>query len=209
MNIAIIGATGMVGSSVVAEAVRRGEHVDAYSRKGDASANELVTPHALQFADTAAVIDVINSHDVTLITVAGRDNYEAVREAHHVLIEAKPQGRFIVVGGAGALQADANTRLFDTPQFPEAYLPEAKTFGAILDDYRANAGSLQWSMIAPAPAIAPGKRTGLLATELDTPAGEFVSSQDFAIAVVNEMEQPQHVGERFTVASVHADAARA
>lgn len=209
MNIAVIGATGMVGSRVVAEAAQRGERVDAYSRKGDAQASALVTPHTLEFGDTKAVVDVINSHDVTLITVAGRDKYDAVREAHHALIEAKPQGRILVVGGAGALQIDANTKLFDSPEFPEAYLPEAKTFGAVLDDYRANAGDLQWSMIAPSPEIAPGKRTGLLATALDQPAGGFVSAEDFAVAVVNELEQPQHLGERFTVASVHADDARA
>lgn len=208
-NIAVIGATGMVGSRVVAEAAARGNHVDAYSRTGNAPASANITPYTVDFTNTQAVVEIINAHDATLITVAGRDNYDAVREAHHALIEAAPKGRFIVVGGAGALMADEHTRLVDTPGFPDAYKPEALTFAAVYEDYRLHATHVQWSMIAPAPEIAPGVRTGNIVISLNTPAGGFVSAEDFADAVVNELEMPQHIGERFTVASADERAARA
>ena len=175
MKIAIIGATGMVGSRVTREATERGHTVDAYSRNGKAPEGVAnVQTAALNFNDTQAVLDVIATHDVTLITVSGRDNYDAVREAHHNLIAAKPQGRFIVVGG-----------------------------------YKDHAGELDWSMIAPSPEIASGKRTGKLVSALNNPAGGFVSAEDFAVAIVDEMEHPEHARERFTVASADEAAARA
>ena len=210
MKIAIIGATGMVGSRVTREATERGHTVDAYSRNGKAPEGVAnVQTAALNFNDTQAVLDVIATHDVTLITVSGRDNYDAVREAHHNLIAAKPQGRFIVVGGAGALEIADGTRLMNTDGFPEAYLPEARTFGAVYDDYKDHAGELDWSMIAPSPEIASGKRTGKLVSALNNPAGGFVSAEDFAVAIVDEMEHPEHARERFTVASADEAAARA
>ncbi|MED6047467.1 NAD(P)-dependent oxidoreductase [Rothia kristinae] len=201
MKIAVIGATGMIGSRTVAEAVRRGHVVDAYSRSGrtvegaDASA-------ALDLADTAAVIDVIGRHDVTLIAaVSGRGGEMDQNVAdHRALIEAAPVGRLVVVGGAGALQADAQTRLKDTPDFPEQFRTEAQTFSDVLDLYRASEG-LHWSMLAPAPMIAPGQRTGSYRTELDAPAGESISGEDFAVALVDEAESDAHAGRRFTVAN--------
>lgn len=210
MKIAIIGATGMVGSRATREAAERGYTVDAYSRSGKAPEGVLnVQAASLDFNNTQAVIDVINTHDVTLIAVSGRDNYDAVREAHHKLIEAKPQGRFIVVGGAGALETADGTRLVDTDGFPEAYVPEARTFGAVYDDYKDHAGELDWSMIAPSPEITSGKRTGKLVSALNNPAGGFVSAEDFAVAIVDEMEHPVHPRQRFTVASADEAAARA
>lgn len=210
MKIAIIGATGMVGSRATREAAERGYTVDAYSRSGKAPEGVLnVQAASLDFNNTQAVIDVINTHDVTLIAVSGRDNYDAVREAHHKLIEAKPQGRFIVVGGAGALETADGTRLVDTDGFPEAYVPEARTFAAVYDDYENHAGELDWSMITPSPEITPGKRTGKLVSALNNPAGGFVSAEDFAVAIVDEMEHPEHARERFTVASADEAAARA
>ena len=105
-----------------------------------------------------------------------------------------------IVGGAGALQADAQTRLKDTPDFPEQFRTEAQTFSDVLDLYRASEG-LHWSMLAPAPMIAPGQRTGSYRTELDVPAGESISAEDFAVALVDEAESDAHAGRRFTVAN--------
>ena len=70
----------------------------------------------------------------------------------------------------------------------------------MLDLYRAAEG-LDWTMLAPAPVIAPGERTGRYTVELDVPAGDQVSAEDFAVALVDELERPAHRGERFTVAS--------
>ena len=200
MNIAVIGAAGMVGSAIVAEAKDRGHQVTSYTRSG--SAGTL----ALDLANTAALVEVINSSEATVISVASRDDYSAAIAAHRALIAAAPTGRFLIVGGAGALNAGEGL-LLDSPDFPEEYLTEAKTFAAVLDDYRA-ASDLNWTMLAPSPMIAPGARTGDYRTELDVPAGMFVSTQDFAVAAIDELENSAHVGTRFTVTSADEAAAQ-
>jgi uncharacterized protein len=103
------------------------------------------------------------------------------------------------ITGAGSLEV-GGVQLKDLPDFPEAYLAEATTFAQVLDTYRAAAG-LDWTMLAPAPVIAPGKRTGSYKTGLDSPAGDSISSQDFAVAVLDELETPQHRNRRFTAAN--------
>lgn len=200
MKVSVIGAAGMVGSEIVTEASNRGHNVEAYTRSGRASTQ------ALDFANTADVVDVINSSDATVITVAGRDDYSAVVDAHQRLIAAAPSGRFLVVGGAGALQV-GDGLLLDSPDFPVDYLPEAQAFAQVHTNYAAAEG-LNWTMIAPSPEIAPGTRTGEYTTGDDGLAGGFVSAQDFAVAALDEIENPAHQGRRFSVASSDETAAR-
>ena len=109
-------------------------------------------------------------------------------------------GRRLVVGGAGFLEDGNGNRFVDGEGFPEDYKPEAKAFAQILDEYRASEG-LNWTMLSPTFEIAPGERTGKYNTALDTPAGEFVSAEDFAVAPIDEAEEPKHAGRRFTVAN--------
>lgn len=156
MRIAVIGATGMVGSQITAEAAARGHQVQGHTRTAHDTGS--VTTEALRFTDTEAVARVIDANDATVISVPGRDDYEAVIAAHRALIAAKPTGRLLVVGGAGALRV-GDGLLLDSPEFPAEYLPEAKAFAQVHDDYAASAG-LNWTMIAPSPrslrACAPG-----------------------------------------------------
>ena len=97
---------------------------------------------------------------------------------------------------------------YNTPDFPEEYRSEAKKFGGILDDYRENASMLKWTMLAPAFVIAPGVRTGMYFESKDTPAGGFVSAEDFAVALIDEAVAPKHMRQRFTVASQDEAAAQ-
>ena len=103
MNIAIIGATGMVGARTAAEAISRGHQVDAYTRSGKAP--EGTTAHSIDLTDTAALVDIVNNHDVTIVAVPGGRGTSAqpVIDAHRALIAAAPTGRLLVVGGAGSL----------------------------------------------------------------------------------------------------------
>lgn len=195
MHIAVLGDTGMVGSRAIAEAKRRGHQVTGYSRNGE---------NPLDFADTGKVVDVINDPetDLTLIAVvSGRTgSYDDDVANHKALIEAAPAGRILVVGGAGALQAHDNTLLVEAPDFPEAYKAESKTFVDVYNLY-AQANGLNWTMLAPAPEIAPGERTGEYKVAKDNPAGSSISAEDFAVALIDEAENPQHTGTRFTVAN--------
>ena len=189
MNIAIIGATGMVGARTAAEAISRGHQVDAYTRSGKAP--EGTTAHSIDLADTAALVDIVNTHDVTIVAVPGGRGTSAqpIIDAHRALIAAAPTPE------------DGNgNRFVDGEGFPEDYKPEAKAFAQILDEYRASEG-LNWTMLSPAFEIAPGERTGKYNTALDTPAGEFISAEDFAVALIDEAEEPKHAGRRFTVAN--------
>ena len=194
MHIAVLGDTGMVGSRAVAEAESRGHQVTGYSRHGE---------NPLDFSDTANVVEVINNPDVDLTIIAvvsGRTgSYDDDVANHKALIEAAPTGRILVVGGAGALQAEDNTLLVDAPDFPEAYKAESQAFVEVHNMYEQSNG-LNWTMLAPAPEIAPGERTGEYQVAKDQPAGRFISVEDFAVALIDEAENPEHTGTRFTVA---------
>ena len=199
MNIAVIGATGMVGERTVAEAVARGHQVDAYSRSGNAVPG--AEGKTVDLANTDELVSIVNGHDVTIIAVsAGRGtSADPVINAHKALIAAKPAGRLLIVGGAGSLMDENGVRLVDTAGFPEAYKNEAKAFFQILEEYRASEG-LAWTLLSPAPLIRPGERTGKYNVSLDTPAGTEISAEDFAVALLDEAETPKHPGVRFTVA---------
>ena len=200
MNIAVIGATGMVGERTVTEATARGHQVEGYSRSGQAVAGAEGT--AVDLSNTGELVTIINSHDVTIIAVsAGRGvSAEPVIQAHKALIAAKPSGRLLIVGGAGSLEDAKGQRFVNSAGFPEEYKAEALAFCQILDEYRASSG-LTWTMFSPAFNIAPGKRTGAYNTALDNPAGEAISAEDFAVALIDEAETPKHIGRHFTVAN--------
>lgn len=203
MKINVIGATGMVGTQAVAEAAARGHEVVAYSRSGNA-VEGADRAAALDIADAARVVEAVNGADVTIIAVSagrGGQDPQPVIDAYRALIAAQPAARIIAVGGAGSLNADeAGTLIKDTPSFPADYYPEANAFATILQEFR-NSHGVDWTVVAPSPVIAPGKRTGEYVTADDVPAGEGVSTQDFAIALIDEAENPTHRQARFTVAS--------
>ena len=101
-------------------------------------------------------------------------------------------------GGAGSLEVDG-VRLVDSPEFPDAYKSEALKGAATLSILREAADDVDWTYLSPAPVIAPGERTGSYRVGLDSPAGDRISIEDYAVALVDEIEKPAHVRERFTV----------
>lgn len=193
MKIALFGATGMVGSRIAAEATDRGHEVTALSRSTGAD-----------MADAAAVREAAAGHDV-VVSATGPSRtgepHEPWLASVSTLIENASDARVLFVGGAGSLLTADGTRLLDTDGFPEAYKAEATSGAAALDLFRAAPEAVDWTFVSPSPVIAPGERTGSYATALDTPAGDFVSAEDYAVALVDEIEQPQHRRQRFTVAS--------
>lgn len=201
MNIVVIGGSGMVGARIVAEAADRGHTVTAASRTGGAADGASATT-PLDFTDTEAVLAAIANADAAVISIAPDRTggpHAPLVDAHVALIAARPQTRLVVIGGAGSLTVDG-IKLKDTPEFPALYKPEADTLSTVLDLYRQATG-IDWTVISPAPLIAPGERTGIYAVEADSPAGERISAEDFAVAVVDEIENADHRGTRFTVAN--------
>jgi putative NADH-flavin reductase len=201
MKITVIGATGMIGSRIVAEAAHRGHQVTALSRSGKSVKGASIAT-AVELSDTSAVSAAIDASDVTVIAVSpdrGGGSHEPTIRAHSNFIAAQPSGRFLVVGGAGSLEIDG-VSLMVTAGFPPAYYNEAATFSTILDLYRASRG-LDWTMLSPPPMIAPGERTGVYRVGSDSPIGDTISAEDFAVAILDELEKPSHTGSRFTVAN--------
>jgi len=201
-NILVIGSTGMVGSRIVNEAVRRGHIVTAASRSGK-PVDGAARATAVELGDTDTVAKLIEAPDtdVTIIAVSPDrtgGSTEPLVNAHKKLIDRGVKGRVLIVGGAGSLQLEDGSLLVDSPEFPEEYKAEAQAFVEILNLYRNS--DLTWTMLSPSPAIAPGERTGNITLGTDSPVGGAVSAENFAVAMIDEVENPQHVGTRFTVA---------
>ena len=190
----------MVGSQIVAEALGRGHEVTAVSHSGKTI--EGTTSATAELGDMSAFRTLAVENDVIVISIppsrTGEDHQDFI-DAHEEISETLIPARLLVVGGAGATEVNG-VRLVDTPGFPEAYAPEARTMGTVLDFYTSASG-LDWTMLAPAPEIAPGPATGNIVLGNDSPAGERVSTGDFAVAALDEIEDPKHLHRRFTVAS--------
>ena len=191
----------MVGSTIVAEAAKRGHEVTAVSRSGrEAEGASSVT--TAELGDMSAYRTLATEHDVVVFSVPPSrtgDSHQPFIDAHEEISETLVPARVFIVGGAGATEVDG-VRLFNIPGFPEEYKPEARTMGEVLDFYTSASG-LDWTMLAPAPVIAPGEASGAIVLGNDSPAGDHVSTGDFAVAALDELEDPKHQHRRFTVAS--------
>src|SRR5699024_3399838 len=115
------------------------------------------------------------------------------------LADARDPTPLFVVGGAGSLFV-GDTMLKDTAGVPSAYKAGSETGTQALELLRA-ANPSPWTLISPAPEIAPGARTGPYRPELGVPAGDAISAEDFAVAMVDEILEPKHIDSRFTVAN--------
>lgn len=199
MKIAVIGATGRAGSEITAELARRGHDVLAIARTPGA-ATERVTPLALDVADGDALVEAIAGQDVVVSATRFADTDAAALIA---AVQASGVARYLVVGGASSLEASPGVRVFDTPDFPEAYKVEAKGGIDFLDKLKASEG-LDWTFLSPSAIFDTGPRTGTFRLGKDTllvsDAGKSeISFADYAIAMADEIERPAHHRERFTV----------
>jgi hypothetical protein len=207
MKIAVVGATGKAGSRIVKEALDRGHDVTTIVRDASKVTVDVKVIEKEVFALTA---NELQSFDVVVNAFGAAPGQEHLHvEAGRVLIDALKGSntRLIVVGGAGSLFVDeAKTlQVFNTPNFPEAYLATAKNQGKNLEDLQATT-DLNWTFLSPSAMFAIGERTGKFQTGKDNllvnSKGEsYVSYEDYAIALVDEIEKPQHIKERFTVVS--------
>lgn len=202
MKIAVYGATGRVGKLVVAEAVRRGHEVTALSRH-EARVPGVAWQHG-DLADEATVKAIAAAHDVVVTAngpsrVEGEDPFEFATLIAQVA-NAVGSTRLLVVGGAGSLEAAPGIRLVDTPEFPASYKNEALATAAALDVLRSSS-NVDWTYLSPAPVFPTGEPTGSYAVGTDSPVGTSISGEDFALALVDELETPKHRNERFTVAA--------
>ena len=212
MQIALIGATGFVGSKVLAEALTRGHQVTALVRTPAAlSTRAGLDAAAIDVNDAAAVARAVAGHDAVVSAFnapRGNPDFAALylKAVRAIIDGVKRSGvkRVLLVGGAGSLYVAPGMQLVDTPQFPAEYRTEAQAARAALNLISDESG-LDWSFISPAPILAPGQRTGqfrLGGDEVlmngDKPGN--ISVEDLAVAIVDELEMPRHLQRRFTLA---------
>ncbi|HEY3328387.1 MAG TPA: NAD(P)-dependent oxidoreductase [Capsulimonadaceae bacterium] len=201
MKIAVIGASGNAGSRITVELARRGHAVTAIARHANAIAVQAgVTPIQADIADRASLAAAVAGHDVVVHSV-----HFLVTNLPNVVAALKTASvkRLLVVGGAGSLQVAPGVDLVDTPEFPPIYKAESLAGREFLSALR-NEHDLDWTFISPSAFFAPGERTGKFRLGTDTllvaKNGESsISMEDFAIALVDEIETPKHVRARFTV----------
>lgn len=200
MKIAVIGASGNVGSRLVTELSRRGHDVTAIARNpGNIKAISGVVPVGGDASDATGLARALVGHDAVISSVP----FSSV-EPEKLIDAVRLSGvnRYLVVGGAGSLEVAPGVKLIDTPQFPEEYKKEAARGGLFLDLLRGEK-ELDWTFLSPSAMFGPGGRTGkfrlgndeLLANE----EGSSISYEDFAIALIDELEEPRHSRRRFTV----------
>ncbi len=215
MKLVIFGATGNVGRRIASEALRRGHDVTGVVRdpdavqspdprvrlvKGDATSAEDV---ARVVADADAVVSAIsprpNARGLPAPSLAA--NARALIAGLH----AARVKRVLYVGGASSLEVAPGQLLGDQPDFPAAFKAEAKEGQAALAVWRTEADGLDWSYLSPAQEIGPGQRTAEYRVTYnrlltDAAGKSFISFEDYAVSVLDELERPRRVRRRFGVA---------
>ncbi len=216
MKIALIGASGFVGSHILEELVSRGHEVTTITRhpekvKSDSSLVNNVKGDVLNVEELTGIL---KGHDVVISSYnPGWTNpniYEDFLEGAKAIQQAvKASGvkRYIVIGGAGSLFVAPGVQLVDTPQFPAEWKPgalAAREYYNIIQKEQ----DLDWTFLSPAIEMhqgTAGTRKGVYRTGKDNPVFDengrsVISVEDLSIAIVDEAEKGAHKKERFTVA---------
>ena len=211
MKIALIGATGFFGSAILKEALDRGHEVTAIVRHP-----ETLLPHAKLRPQKG---DVYNTDEVARL-VAGHhaaisafnpgwsnpDIYKQQVKGTEAIIRGVKQAglkRLLFVGGAGSLEYKPGVQGVDTPEFPKDWKQGALAAREALNMLRKETG-LDWSFLSPSADLSPGQRTGTFRLGKDQllkdAKGESrISVEDYAMAMIDEVEKPTHIRQCFTV----------
>jgi hypothetical protein len=160
-----------------------------------------------------SVAEVVKGADAVVSAISPRPNARGlaapslVENARAIIAGLRRAGvkRVLFVGGAGSLEVSPGQQLVDQPGFPEAYKAEALEGREALRVWRTQGEGLDWTFLSPAAEIAPGERTGRYRTTgdqflVDAAGKSFITFEDYAVAVLDELERPRHVGQRFGVA---------
>jgi len=210
MKIAVFGAGGRIGSRIVTEALNRGHDVTAVVRhpedykvihphlkvaKGDLFKTQDVETGAYDQDAVVSAYSPAQGIPPSTITEVAVPLTNGLKQAH--------TQRVVIVGGAGSLEVSPGLKLVDSPGFPEAYKATAKAHDEALKVYQQEK-DLDWTFVSPSAEIMPGERTGKFRTGTnqlltDTKGKSHISMEDYAVAVIDEIENPLHIRERFTV----------
>ena len=213
MKIALIGATGFVGTPLLAEFLSRGHQVTVLARNpGKLTPQPGLTVVQADALDAAQIAKAAVGHDAVVSAYNPGWTEPKIAElfiqaTHAIFAGVKRAGvqRFLMVGGAGSLFVAPGVQLVDTPDFPAEYKVAAGAARDALNLIQRET-SLDWTFLSPAILLQPGVRTGKYRVGAEAPlwaeggAPGSISVQDMAVAIVDEIEKPAHVRQRFTLA---------
>ncbi|MEX6501594.1 NAD(P)-dependent oxidoreductase [Pseudomonas zhanjiangensis] len=211
MKIALIGASGFVGTAVLQEALNRGHQVSGIVRQPEKlPRHPALTAVTGDAYDAEALAGTLEGHDAVIHAFnpgwGQADIRERFIQGTRAIYAATRQAgirRLLVVGGAGSLYVAPDLQLIDTPEFPAEYKEGAEGARQALNLIREES-TLDWSFISPPALLQPGERRGQFRLGgdqllMDGAAPASISVADLAVAIIDELEQPQHIRQRFTV----------
>jgi putative NADH-flavin reductase len=206
MKVVLFGASGMIGSRILKELVSRGHKVTAVVRHPEKVTTTGVTVLKGDVTDAAIVAATAKGAEAAISAYAPPHTaVETVLTATRSLVAGLDTAgvrRVLVVGGAGSLEVAPGVQLVDTPNFPQEWKGIALAHRDVLPILKAS--DLEWTYLSPAALIQPGERTGkfrLGGTQMvtDEKGESRISAEDFAVALVSELETPKHVRQQFTL----------
>lgn len=212
MNVVLYGASGMIGSRILKELVARGHKVTAVVRNPSrVPREESVAVAQGDLLDAPDVAARLRGADAVISAYSpGQGTEQQLLDATRALLAGAKQAgvrRVLMVGGAGSLLVAPGVSLIDSGHLPNEWLAIAKAHRDALEILRTSkdAADLEWTSLSPAAFIQPGERTGnfrLGGDELisDAQGQSRISAEDYAVALVDELENPRHIRQRFTVA---------
>lgn len=210
MKIVIIGASGYVGSALLAEALARGHQVTALvGHPEKLAANPNLAALKTDVLDTATLVTQLRGHEAVISAFSGHAQTEVynyyVQGIRSIIDATKEAGvpRLLVVGGAASLEVAPGVQLLDTPEFPAQWKETAAGAREALNILRTET-HLDWSFLSPSAYLEPGERTGKFRLGgdqllVDAAGKSHISLQDYAVAMIDELEKPAHSRKRFTV----------
>ncbi|GAB1355990.1 NAD(P)-dependent oxidoreductase [Cloacibacterium normanense] len=214
-KVAVVGATGFVGTQVVKELANRGYFVNALARNtSKIEESENVKAVTADIYNTAELSEILKGNDAVISAFNPGwtnpnifEDFLKGAESIEKAVEESGVKRFITVGGAGSLYIAENLQLIDTPEFPAEIKPGAEAARQYLEMIKKNE-NLEWTFFSPAIEMhqgTAGVRKGTYRTALENPVFDengrsVLSVEDVAVALVDELENNQFVKQRFTAA---------
>lgn len=218
-NIVLIGASGFVGSAILKEALLRGHKVTAIALHPEKIGikNDNLTVIQADATDPDVLARFAKGMDAVISAYnpgwTNPHQYEETLKNYPKIVEGTKRAgvrRLLIVGGAGTLFVAPGVRLVDTGKLPDEWLPGVRSMGEFYLNYLTKEDGVDWVFFSPAGNLGdmgqkgPGKRTGQFRLGkddmiFDENGNSFISVEDYAFAMIDELEQEKHHKERFTI----------